>query len=691
MIRTMLKNYVNAMPKWYLLAIGVIFAAYVGGWLFTIHIASEQRLAGAPTIMPVGPHDSTSYALLSDSLLYEHRFRQPGTEYESFLTPGYPIFATVIRFCTGGSFFAVTFVQILLVFAVALMTRRLGTAVVSARVGNLASLLFLLNPLVPSIAFYVLTDTLYLFLLTLGFLLIVTRLPKHPYQTAAIVGLVFTAAAYVRPVGFVSYPIFIAPLLALALPWRKKIALSFVILATVSVLVIPWMLRNKAESGVFGFSSLVELNFSYYTIPHFWNWKDGVSLVDGLARVEQESGVSRGTDAAGYPQNWYDIKSSPALRAYIKSVILSSPAFIPWYLYNSTGFFVNTAISPAHSSANLKQLLLQRKWGAFFQAVTTPWWLVLERAGILCAILLAAFGFWNLHRMPLAWAFAFVIAYLAALGGVASQARYRLPVEPLLCLFIISGFIYLVTMASSSSSSKGLLAWAVRTPLLAGIRGALGGRLALRAIEAKRGTVLYFNEPARAKLLDHYRSIKKETRILLVDAEALQISEAVQAANKVPGAIGEVGTFRGGSARLMAEASEGKKEIHTFDTFEGLPPVEEFDDSRFSAGQFATSEEAVRAYLAPFPSIHIHKGLFPQSAGPIKDMKFSFVHLDVDIYSSTKDSLEFFYPRMNPGAILISHDYANAEGVHRAFDEYFADKPEPVIGLSGSQCMVVKI
>ena len=70
---------------------------------------------------------------------------------------------------------------------------------------------------------------------------------------------------------------------------------------------------------------------------------------------------------------------------------------------------------------------------------------------------------------------------------------------------------------------------------------------------------------------------------------------------------------------------------------------------------------------------------------------FSFVHLDVDTYESTRDALQFFYPRMSPGGFLISHDYLNATGVRRAFDEYFADKPEPIVRIAETQCLIAKV
>lgn len=42
---------------------------------------------------------------------------------------------------------------------------------------------------------------------------------------------------------------------------------------------------------------------------------------------------------------------------------------------------------------------------------------------------------------------------------------------------------------------------------------------------------------------------------------------------KLGGAIAELGTFQGASAKLIAE-TDSTRLIHLFDTFEGLPPLE---------------------------------------------------------------------------------------------------------------------
>ena len=82
---------------------------------------------------------------------------------------------------------------------------------------------------------------------------------------------------------------------------------------------------------------------------------------------------------------------------------------------------------------------------------------------------------------------------------------------------------------------------------------------------------------------------------------------------------------------------------------------------------------------------------FPDTGAALTDERFSFVHLDVDIYESTIGSLEWFYPRMLRGGIIISHDFMTAAGPRKAFTEFFERLPEPLIELPGNQGMIVKV
>jgi hypothetical protein len=185
---------------------------------------------------------------------------------------------------------------------------------------------------------------------------------------------------------------------------------------------------------------------------------------------------------------------------------------------------------------------------------------------------------------------------------------------------------------------------------------------------------------------------RRETKTTLV--EAIQICDAVRATAKLGASMAEVGVYQGGSARLIHEADRSRT-LHLFDTFEGLPPFAATDtpvrSGHFREGLTSYPIEKVRKYLADCDNVHFHKGLFPDTGEAVIDEWFSFVHADVDLYSSTRSVLEFFYPRMVQGGILISHDFATALGVREAVEEFFQERPEPVIAMAGDQMLVVKL
>jgi hypothetical protein len=105
---------------------------------------------------------------------------------------------------------------------------------------------------------------------------------------------------------------------------------------------------------------------------------------------------------------------------------------------------------------------------------------------------------------------------------------------------------------------------------------------------------------------------------------------------------------------------------------------------------FRTLEERVRQRLAGYPNVEIHRGLFSGTAGTVSDLRFSFVHLDVDLYDVTREALEFFHARMLPGGRILSHDYGQCEGVYRAFDEFVEGRPEKLQPMEATQVLLVK-
>jgi O-methyltransferase len=184
--------------------------------------------------------------------------------------------------------------------------------------------------------------------------------------------------------------------------------------------------------------------------------------------------------------------------------------------------------------------------------------------------------------------------------------------------------------------------------------------------------------------------IHREKRSLLSAFEAFTVYAAARSQAQRPGDFAEVGVFRGASAKLIAEV-KGDKTLHLFDTFEGLPVGSEFDRGVHRENQYSCSLESVQKYLSPYKNLLYYKGIFPDSTAGVPETKYSFVHFDVDLYEGTKACLEYFYPRMIPGGVMLSHDYGLLSGVEKAFDEFFVDKPEKVFELPTTQCMVTKL
>jgi O-methyltransferase len=203
------------------------------------------------------------------------------------------------------------------------------------------------------------------------------------------------------------------------------------------------------------------------------------------------------------------------------------------------------------------------------------------------------------------------------------------------------------------------------------------------------------------------KRVRRERKCLLTGFEQFFVYSLSRSQCHVDGDLAEVGVYTGASAKLIAEArdslarsaSEGSpgslklKSFHLFDTFAGLPQSSAKDRNVYtgkSKPQYACSLDSVQEYLRNYANLHFYPGLFPETATPVADRKFCFVHIDVDLYTSTLACLEFFYPRLVPGGILLSHDYSLLTGVKAAFTEFLADKAEAVVELPTTQAMIIK-
>jgi hypothetical protein len=175
--------------------------------------------------------------------------------------------------------------------------------------------------------------------------------------------------------------------------------------------------------------------------------------------------------------------------------------------------------------------------------------------------------------------------------------------------------------------------------------------------------------------------------------------EAVRSVAGVPGDLVECGVRFGKSATILRCATEATgKTLHLFDSFEGISDPEPADHPESGAykdwrrGMLAVDESTVRRNLAGLQRIELHRGWIPERFSDVATLSFCFVHIDLDLYRPTRDSLAFFYPHLSPGGILICDDYGSGycPGARKACDEYLADKPETLLHLPTGQALLIK-
>jgi len=154
--------------------------------------------------------------------------------------------------------------------------------------------------------------------------------------------------------------------------------------------------------------------------------------------------------------------------------------------------------------------------------------------------------------------------------------------------------------------------------------------------------------------------------------------------------MAEAGVFKGGSARLICE-EKGRAELHLFDVFETLQmgAAAEAKEVREHFGRLHGKHNDVKRLLSGYPNVVFHPGLFPETTRGLEDLRFSFVHLDLDLPGPTVAALEYFHPRLIPGGIIVGDDYSDPE-VRNCFDCWFAGHADTLVEMPWSQIMVVR-
>jgi hypothetical protein len=172
---------------------------------------------------------------------------------------------------------------------------------------------------------------------------------------------------------------------------------------------------------------------------------------------------------------------------------------------------------------------------------------------------------------------------------------------------------------------------------------------------------------------------------------ALELLAYATSKVSIPGTICEFGIASGTTINHLARLQPGRQ-IHGFDSFIGLPTNWR---AGFPQGAFAQPVPVVE------PNVSLHIGPFaetlPKFVSSLTD-NAAFIHIDCDLYTSTKEIFATLGDRIKPGTVIVFDEYMNYPGwrLHewKAFQEFISESglSYEYIGLVPShQQVAVKI
>ena len=183
--------------------------------------------------------------------------------------------------------------------------------------------------------------------------------------------------------------------------------------------------------------------------------------------------------------------------------------------------------------------------------------------------------------------------------------------------------------------------------------------------------------------------------------DEMRLYELWRLAGQVGGIEGdaiEVGSWRGGAGCLIASRiAEHAPDATVFlcDTFEGVVKAGP-DDPTYEGGEHAdASPEVVRglATRLGLRNVEVLVGIFPDETGAaVADRTFRFVHMDLDVYRSSREAFAWLRPRLAVGSIIVFDDYGFSltEGARKFVDELEGDPDFVIVHNLNGHAVVVR-
>lgn len=398
--------------------------------------------------------DSGTYIIPAHWLLSTGHYLSSPTTYMFIRTPGYPTFIAAIFYLFGHNYSALIISQIILtiipIFCVFLMGRKLF----NNYIGICASIFVALDYLIFGYTYLVLTDFLYLVILSVIFLLgvLVLSSDRPLYKHVFFTGLFLAIATLIRPVNyFLIFPIalgFIIFSIGKRFSYKQIAILLLLLFSANFILVGGWQIRNKITVGSFrisGIASLSGANLKLLFPENYQLYAKKDTLGDNHNKkqiINSKQGIEI---LAQHPM----LTAKQMLFGMIKTTMGTGRAMIQFF-----GNYQNIL-----TFRKVKQDLIHFNFTKAlhsYQNYTFNWFTSTYIFGALCVnvllYILICVAFFLMHRnrlfKPALFSHVFllgiVLYFLAFSSNAASNARFRLPFQLIIDFYAAVGFMLLL-------------------------------------------------------------------------------------------------------------------------------------------------------------------------------------------------------------------------------------------------------
>ena len=199
------------------------------------------------------------------------------------------------------------------------------------------------------------------------------------------------------------------------------------------------------------------------------------------------------------------------------------------------------------------------------------------------------------------------------------------------------------------------------------------------------------------KFREIWPSLRNNTRV--DEYKAYSLWQMVEQVKHLEGDLLEVGVWRGGSGCLLAYKCQQEKvdaKVYLCDTYEGVVKAGD-KDYFWTGGEVSdTSVERVEKLLRQFSleNFQVLKGMFPEDTGHhLTSKKFRMCHIDVDVYQSAKDTLNWVWGKLEVGGVIVFDDYGHiqCDGITELVQEESKKADRFVIHNLAGHAIIIKV